>query len=109
MSRNNVKLMKKLKQIDEGAIRLQAMLRENTASFPGSQIPDKAHEFHRSIRDDIRQDIIEATAAHDFSPKRPELVKAPVYDPEVALQKRIEKRAKEIAEAAEKERIKDGN
>ncbi|CAD7923538.1 unnamed protein product [Amoebophrya sp. A120] len=70
-SRSNVKLMGKLKMIDECAQKLQAMLREETASVPGQQIPDKAHKAARARQKAEWDALIVRAATFDHSPKRP--------------------------------------
>mmetsp|Transcript_1988 Transcript_1988/g.4602 ORF Transcript_1988/g.4602 Transcript_1988/m.4602 type:complete len:231 (-) Transcript_1988:781-1473(-) len=70
-SRSNVRLMGKLKMIDESAQRLQAMLREETASVPGQQIPDKAHKAARDKQKAEWDALILEAATKDHSPKRP--------------------------------------
>lgn len=69
-SRNNVRLMTKLKLIDESAQRLQAMLREETASVPGQTVPDVGHTHARKMH---KADLAEQTlqiATHDFAARR---------------------------------------
>ncbi|CAD7930081.1 unnamed protein product [Amoebophrya sp. A25] len=70
-SRRNVRLMEKLAMIDESAQRLQAMLREETASVPGQQIPDTAHKEARERQKAVWQANIVDIATRDFQPKRP--------------------------------------
>ena len=50
---------------------LQALLRENTASIPGSQLPDKAGEWRREVEGERRQERIEFGATLDVSRIRP--------------------------------------
>lgn len=69
-SSRNIKLMEKLHLIDESAQRLQAMLREETASVPGQQIPDKALAHARKTLKAKRDANILDISTRDLSPKR---------------------------------------
>ena len=64
------KLMRGLKLVDESAQKLQAMLRLETGSVPGQQIPDFTKTFERRDRKEFWDTKILAAATRDLSPDR---------------------------------------
>merc|ERR1712194_26003 len=66
-TRRNTTLMKQLALVDSSAQELQAMLRLETASVPGQQVPDTAVMRARQRKKDVDRLNGEELGARDFS------------------------------------------